>query len=103
MSPDQESDGIYLTSRRQLHALRITKNDETTTQKKPDYVSYYLEGSLPSSPISRQYSVDDEYVLAYPEKNDRSQGWNKIITYLLKVSFSHVYSLQTNVCIKVSK
>ena len=75
MSPDQESDGVYLTSRRQLHALRITKNDETTTQKeKPDYVSYYLEGSLPSSPISRQYSVDDEYVLAYPEKNDRSQG-----------------------------
>ena len=25
-------------------------------------------------------------------------GQNKIITYLLKVSFSHVYSLQTNVC-----
>ena len=75
MSPDQESDGVYLTSRRQLHALRITKNDETTTQKeKPDYVSYYLEGSLPSSPISRQYSVDDEYVLADPEKNDRDNN-----------------------------
>ena len=69
MIADEDSIGVYLTSPSDLAAAR---NDIPATQKgTEEYVSYYFEGSPPSSPISREHSVNDEYLISpQPKKNE---------------------------------